>query len=242
MNTAIILAAGLGSRFGDITKYVPKGMIKVGKQPMIQSSIESILEVGYDEIIIVTGHCSSVYEEFCKKWGNVKIVKNPFYSTTGSLFSLYMGLVEAKMYYPPVNITIFESDIIYDKNILLEMKAENCMVVSKPRAAGLGDECWTQIEDEIITKITKDKNDCLNSKYEMVGITNISLSTVSTLANLEKMIKLSIDMLYEDNQQDYETLITEMNIFKPHVTDKLWAEMDNIKHLEDAITKVLPNI
>jgi len=49
-------------------------------------------------------------------------------------------------------------------------------------------------------------------------------------------------MLYENNQQDYETLITEMNIFKPYVTDKLWAEMDNIKHLEDAITKVLPNI
>jgi choline kinase len=242
MNTAIILAAGLGSRFGDITKYVPKGMIKVGKQPMIQTSIETILEVGYDEIIIVTGHCSSVYEEFCKKWNNVKIVKNPFYATTGSLFSLYMGLIEAKMYYPPVNITIFESDIIYDKNILIDMKAENCMAISAPRTAGLGDECWTQIEDGIITKITKDKNDCLNPEYEMVGITNISLNSVSTLANLERMIKLSIDMLYENNQQDYETLITEMNIFKPYVTDKLWAEMDNIKHLEDAITKVLPNI
>jgi choline kinase len=76
----------------------------------------------------------------------------------------------------------------------------------------------------------------------MVGITNISLSTVSNLANLEKMIKLSTDMLYENNQADYESMITEMNIFKPYVTDKLWAEMDNIKHLEDAITKVLPNI
>jgi choline kinase len=153
-----------------------------------------------------------------------------------------MGLIEAKMYYPPVNITIFESDIIYDKNILIDMKAENCMAISAPRTAGLGDECWTQIEDGIITKITKDKNDCLNPEYEMVGITNISLNSVSTLANLERMIKLSIDMLYENNQQDYETLITEMNIFKPYVTDKLWAEMDNIKHLEDAITKVLPNI
>ena len=242
MNTAIILAAGLGSRFGDITKYVPKGMIKVGKQPMIQSSIETILEVGYDEIIIVTGHCSSVYEEFCKKWKNVKIVKNPFYSTTGSLFSLYMGLIEAKMYYPPVNITIFESDIIYDKNILIEMKSENCMVVSSPRAVGLGDECWTQIEEDVITKITKDKNACLNPEYEMVGITNISLSSVRNLANLEKMIKLSVDMLYENNQADYESMITEMNIFKPYVTTKLWAEMDNIKHLEDAITNVLPNI
>jgi len=242
MNTAIILAAGLGSRFGDITKYVPKGMIKVGKQPMIQTSIETILELGYDEIILVTGHCSSVYEEFCKKWGNVKIVKNPFYSTTGSLFSLYLGLIESKMYYPPVNITIFESDIIYDKNILIQMKAENCMVVSAPRAAGLGDECWTQIEDDIITKITKDKNDCLNPEYEMVGITNISLSSVRNLANLEKMIKLSVDMLYENNQADYESMITEMNIFKPYVTNKLWAEMDNIKHLEEAITKVLPNI
>ena len=242
MNTAIILAAGLGSRFGDITKYVPKGMIKVGKQPMIQTSIETILELGYDEVIIVTGHCSSVYEEFCKKWGNVKIVKNPFYATTGSLFSLYMGLIEAKMYYPPVNITIFESDIIYDKNILIEMKSENCMVVSSPRAAGLGDECWTQIEDDIITKITKDKNACLNPEYEMVGITNISLSSVRNLANLEKMIKLSVDMLYENNQADYESMITEMNIFKPYVTTKLWAEMDNIKHLEDAITNILPNI
>jgi choline kinase len=216
-------------------------MIKVGKQPMIQSSIETILEVGYDEIIIVTGHCSSVYEEFCKKWKNVKIVKNPFYSTTGSLFSLYLGLNETRNH-PPVNITIFESDIIYDKNILIDMKSENCMVVSAPRAAGLGDECWTQIEDGIITKITKDKKNCLNPEYEMVGITNITLSGISALSNLEKMINLSIDMLYEDNQQDYETLISDMNIFKPYVTTKLWAEMDNIKHLEDALTKVLPNI
>jgi 2-aminoethylphosphonate-pyruvate transaminase len=241
MNTAIILAAGLGSRFGDITKYVPKGMIKVGKQPMIQTSIESILELGYDEIILVTGHCSSVYEEFCKKWKNVKIIKNPFYSSTGSLFSLYLGLSETRSY-PPMNITIFESDIIYDKNILVQMTAENCMVVSTPRAAGLGDECWTQIEDGIITKITKDKNDCLNPTYEMVGITNIALGKIGQLANLEKMINLSVDMLYENNQADYESMITEMNIFQPYVTDKLWAEMDNIKHLEEAITKVLPNI
>jgi choline kinase len=122
------------------------------------------------------------------------------------------------------------------------MKSENCMVVSAPRAAGLGDECWTQIEDGIITKITKDKKNCLNPEYEMVGITNITLSGISALSNLEKMINLSIDMLYEDNQQDYETLISDMNIFKPYVTTKLWAEMDNIKHLEDALTKVLPNI
>lgn len=141
-----------------------------------------------------------------------------------------------------MNITIFESDIIYDKNILVDMKTENCMVISKSRTAGLGDECWTQIEDGIITKITKDAKDCHNPDYEMVGITNISLNSVSHLANLEKMIKLSIDMLYENNQADYESMIAGMNIFKPYVTDKLWAEMDNIKHLEDALTKVLPHI
>lgn len=242
MNTAIILAAGLGSRFGDITKYVPKGMIKVGKQPMIQTSIETIFDVGYDNIIIVTGHCSSVYEEFCKKWKNIKIIKNPFYSTTGSLFSLYMGLIEAKMHYPPVNITIFESDIIYDKNILVDMKMENCMAISKPRTTGLGDECWTQIEGGIINKITKNIECCHNPEYEMIGITNITLSSVSQLTNLEKMITKSIDMLYENNQADYESMIAEMNIFKPYVTAKLWAEMDNIKHLEDALTKILPNI
>ena len=75
MNVAVILAAGLGSRFGDITKYVPKGMIKVGDKPMIQSSIENLQKCGYSEILLVTGHCSEVYDKFVKKWPNVKTIK-----------------------------------------------------------------------------------------------------------------------------------------------------------------------
>ena len=56
MNVATILAAGLGSRFGDITKYIPKGMIKVGDKPMIEYSIDKLKKLGYSEILVVTGH------------------------------------------------------------------------------------------------------------------------------------------------------------------------------------------
>ena len=53
MNVAVILAAGLGSRFGDITEYVPKGMIKIGEKPMVEASIEKLLASGYSEVLIV---------------------------------------------------------------------------------------------------------------------------------------------------------------------------------------------
>lgn len=240
MNIAIILAAGLGSRFGDITKYVPKGMIKIGDRPMIESSIESLLGAGYSKIILVTGHCSDVYDSFTKKWEKVETIKNPFYSTTGSLFSLYLAMSHVKNYRFN-NLTILESDIIYDKRILSEIPSRNCMIISKSKNFDIGDECWVNINSngEII-EITKD-NSKINSEYEMIGISNISMNMVLNVNLFEKMLSDSLDMLSKDNQKDYESLLVKQR-FGFLETKFEWAEMDNVHHMEYAIKNILPKI
>ena len=242
MNVAVILAAGLGSRFGDITKYVPKGMIKVGEKPMIQSSIEKLQELGYSEILLVTGHCSEVYDNFVKKWNNVSTIKNPFYSNTGSLFSLYLAMSELRKY-KFNNLTILESDIIYEKQIIEDLQSVNCMVISKPKRFDIGDECWIETDsNNNITKITKNKSSVKNPEFEMVGITNVSMNSISSVNEYEEMLSESLRLLSKNNLEDYEQLIVKMNNFKAIETKCNWAEMDNAKHLEYAIENILPKI
>jgi choline kinase len=242
MNIAVILAAGLGSRFGDITKYVPKGMIKVGDKPMIQESIEKLQEAGYSEILLVTGHCSEVYDNFVKKWNNVNTIKNPFYKTTGSLFSLYLAMSELRKY-KFNNLTILESDIIYDKRILENLQSENCMIISKPRRIDVGDECWIERDkSNNITKITKDLKKVKKAEYEMIGITNITMNTILSVNDYEEMIKESLTMLAKNNMEDYEQIIVKMGNFKGIETEFSWTEMDNARHLDFAREHILPKI
>lgn len=51
----IVLAGGTGSRLFPLTKVTNKHLLPVGDKPMIYYPIEKLLEVGIEEILIVTG-------------------------------------------------------------------------------------------------------------------------------------------------------------------------------------------
>ncbi len=51
----IVLAGGTGSRLYPLTKVTNKHLLPVGKKPMIFYPIEKLIEVGIEEILIVTG-------------------------------------------------------------------------------------------------------------------------------------------------------------------------------------------
>ena len=57
---AIILAAGKGKRFGNITKIVPKPLIKLGEFSLIEHNIILLKKYGFEEIIINVSHLSDL--------------------------------------------------------------------------------------------------------------------------------------------------------------------------------------
>ncbi len=52
INTAMILAAGLGSRLMPVTARIPKALIEVQGKPMLERVIEYIIDAGIDNIVI----------------------------------------------------------------------------------------------------------------------------------------------------------------------------------------------
>lgn len=69
---AVIVAGGLGSRFGNRTKEMPKGFIEIDGVPMVERSVQKLIAAGIEEIIIGTGHCSEYYDELAKNITSLK--------------------------------------------------------------------------------------------------------------------------------------------------------------------------
>ena len=59
--SAIILAAGMGSRMRVLGKQIPKGYIRLGASVIIEESISHLVAVGIRHIVIVTGHLAEFF-------------------------------------------------------------------------------------------------------------------------------------------------------------------------------------
>ena len=63
-STAMILAAGKGSRMGSLGENHPKALLEVAGKPLIQHHIEKLIKVGFNRIVINVSHLSNQIEAF----------------------------------------------------------------------------------------------------------------------------------------------------------------------------------
>jgi len=63
-NKVVLMAGGLGTRLGELTKTSPKPMLHVGNKPILQTIIENFAKYGYTEIILSVNYLSHLIEEY----------------------------------------------------------------------------------------------------------------------------------------------------------------------------------
>lgn len=80
---AVILAAGLGERLLPLTKTSPKPLTPVLGKPLLGYTIETLKEVGVEDIIVVTGYLSHTIREYfgdgSKFHVKIRYAYNPVY-------------------------------------------------------------------------------------------------------------------------------------------------------------------
>ena len=62
MKKAVILAAGRGTRMGEITREVPKPLIPLNGRPMLLHILDRISAAGVEEVLLVTGYLAEQIE------------------------------------------------------------------------------------------------------------------------------------------------------------------------------------
>lgn len=90
VKNAIILAAGMSTRFIPVSYELPKGLISVKGEVMIEREIRQLHEAGIQEIIVVVGYMMEKFLYLRDKF-NVKLVVNNEYSTKNTHSSIYVA-------------------------------------------------------------------------------------------------------------------------------------------------------
>lgn len=81
--TALILAAGFGTRLKPLTETTPKALIEVGGLPMLGRVIEMLNVAGIKDIIVNTHYLAHKVDEYLKQHPNIKISHEPEILETG---------------------------------------------------------------------------------------------------------------------------------------------------------------
>ncbi len=87
---AVILAAGGGMRMIPINSLIPKALLKVKGELLIERQIKQLNEKGITDISIVVGFLKESFEYLVDKY-NVELIINNCYSTKNNLYSLSLA-------------------------------------------------------------------------------------------------------------------------------------------------------
>jgi CTP:phosphocholine cytidylyltransferase-like protein len=110
VDNAIILAAGLSSRFVPISFDVPKGLLRIRGEVLIERQIRQLKEKGINEIIIVVGHAKEQFYYLRDKYNTILIETVDFLIKNN-----YASVYSARQYLK--NTIVTSSDLYFSKNL-----------------------------------------------------------------------------------------------------------------------------
>lgn len=89
VKNAVVMAAGLSSRFAPISYEKPKGLLRVRGKILIERQIEQLKEAGIDDIIVVVGYKKEYFFYLEEKYG-VHIVVNRDFALRNNSSTLWV--------------------------------------------------------------------------------------------------------------------------------------------------------
>ena len=233
ITTALLLAAGTGSRLFPLTRNSPKCLTLVNEKSILERLVIGLKKKGFKRLVIVTG-----YQEICIKEflgtisGNMTIeyVYSPLYRTTNNIYSLWMA---REIINEP--FVLVESDLVFDISQLDKMIFPDRIAIA-PMATWMNGTTVSINQAQQINSFHNDKATHLNKdRYKTVNIYSFSLTTWhAIIERLNKYIAANKVNCY------YETVFGEMvadgNLSLQTVLfdNKLWYEIDTIEDLVEA--------
>ena len=227
IKTAVIMAAGMGTRFGHLTDMIPKGFIPYKGKPMVIRSIETLINCGIEIIIIGTGYHKEYYEALMSKYPQVQCVFSPRFAETNSMYTLW----NCREAIGGDDFLLLESDLVFERKAissLIECPFESAMLITP--VTKFQDQYYVQMNErcELINcSVNKDE---IVPSGELVGIHKISNSFYKVLCSeYEKIVDAKPKLGYEFQLLDVSQRITPMNVLK--INDLQWYEIDDTQDL-----------
>ncbi|MGL5622247.1 sugar phosphate nucleotidyltransferase [Cetobacterium sp.] len=221
---AILLAAGMGTRLRPLTENIPKSLIEINGEPLLERQIRFLNEIGIKEIYIVTGYLKEKFEYLKEKF-NVVLIHNEYYNKYNNIYSMYLAKDFLGDSY------VIDADVYLSRNFLKK---------------DLKDSHYFSGQKDTLEKEWKINYDNLNrvSSIEVVKGKNYILSGISYWSKKDaEIIKNQLNEL--SNEFDSESLknlywddlvkinLDKLEVYINKIEESDWYEIDNLYELNE---------
>ena len=227
---AMILGAGLGKRMLPLTAKTPKPLIKIGPKNLLERTIDLLIKIGIEEIIINTHYLSDVIENFIKNKKykiHISIVKEEMLLDTGG------GIMNATKKFESDPFFVLNPDTIWNKNYYEELVVlENSYLNNKKPILLLVDKAYSYDKsfkgDFNFTKKSHIIRGTSN-QFIFIGAQIISRSIFKDIK--EKVF--SMNLVWNQMIEEKKLLGQESNQTFFHINDyKVYEELNKLKFID----------
>lgn len=238
---AIILAAGMGRRLGDLTRGHTKCMVEVNGQTLIDRAIHQLSKLNLTRLVLVVGYKGKELKEYI---GNryddilkIEYIENPIYDRTNNIYSLAL----AKDILCEDDSLLLESDLIFEDS-MLEMLVNhpdpNLALVAKYETWMDGTMVRLDSERNIVNFVPKAafRFEDVSVYYKTVNIYKFSkeFSQKEYVPFLDAYSKVMGNNEYYEQVLRVITMVHNSTLKALDIEDKKWYEIDDIQDLDIA--------
>lgn len=238
---AIILAAGMGRRLGDLTKGHTKCMVEVNGVKLIDRVINQLARLNLDRLILVVGYKGKELKEYI---GNryddilkIEYVENPIYDKTNNIYSLAL----AKEWLCKDDTILLESDLIFEDSILdvlIQHPDPNLALVAKYESWMDGTMVRINQDRDIVNFVPKAafRYEDVDVYYKTVNIYKFSkeFSQQEYVPFLDAYSKVMGNNEYYEQVLRVITMVHNSTLKALPIDGRKWYEIDDIQDLDIA--------
>jgi choline kinase len=237
---AIILAAGVGKRFREVTDQRPKCLIEIQGKTLLERTLQALSKAGVRDAVIVIGYRREMIKQTIGPTCagvQVRYVVNERYEK-GAILSLWSARAEFDD-----DIIIMDADVLFPVTLidrLVRSVHPNCFLLDAS-AANTGEEQMLLTRGGRVLNIVRGGSGDFDLIGESVGFLKVSRDDAPLLrAILDDFVAQGRDTI--EHEEAFPSFLAQRVVGFEQVDDLPWIEIDFPADLEQAEREVLPRI
>jgi len=237
---AIILAAGIGKRFKEVTDQRPKCLIEIQGKTLLERTLSALGAAGVREAVVVIGYRGEMIEQqigpMCAGV-RVRYVFNARYDK-GAILSLWSARAEFDD-----DLLIMDADVLFPVALIARLVRSphaNCFLLDAS-AVNTGEEQMLLTRGGRVLDIVRGGCGDFELIGESVGFLKVSRADALLVrAILDDLVAQGRDTI--EHEEAFPLFLAQRAVGFERVEDLPWTEIDFPADLERAEREVLPRI